>query len=137
MVSEIPRPGIANQAVPQGNDLEWKAHGNDCGVIIRMVMGDRNLLARAEGQSQAAWLTFGVVRKRNTANDEARSCKDSGIAICGAAFVESGVEFNLWPEEPSDSTFCDSILGDVIPGDGVSQAFRIGYWQRSAKCSAT
>src|ERR1017187_1936853 len=99
-----------------------------------MEMRNSYLLTHAECQSQPSWLIMSVVRKRDSAHDKAGSGEDGGVAIRGTTFVECRIQLDFRPEKPNDSALRDSILGDVIPGDSVSQAARIGYRQRSAGC---
>jgi len=97
-------------------------------------MRNSYLLTDAECQSETSGLSTGIVRKRDSAHNKARSGKGRGFAIRGTTFVKRRIQLDLRPEKPADSALCDLVLGDIIPRDGVSKVLCVGYWQRSAGC---
>jgi hypothetical protein len=95
-------------------------------------MGDGDLLTGAEGEAEAAGFAAGVVAKRDAADDEAGRNEAGNVAVIRAPLVEAVVGLEFGPEEAAYAAARDAVLDDVVPGDGVAEAFGVGDGQRAS-----
>jgi len=94
-------------------------------------MRQRDLLTSAEGQPETAGFARRVVRQGDTADNETGRGEGRDLSVIRAALVESRVGLKLRPEEARDSALRHSILGNIIPDDGATQAGGVGHRQRA------